>query len=165
MSPEQRFQSRQTAGLVSLASGIALLLLVLLDSAFSLPWSFPRTWYVHRTLWGAVALALCALGWYLQRQRGVGPEPWKPASAGRRFRRLIVYSRSDCHLCDDATAVLANYLEYLPRIEDVDIDEDPMLQGRFGDSVPVVEIDGEIRFRGRVDEMLLRRLIEATPPI
>jgi hypothetical protein len=27
--------------------------------------------------------------------------------------------------------------------------------------VPVVEIDGQIRFRGRIDEVLLRRLINA----
>jgi predicted thioredoxin/glutaredoxin len=68
-------------------------------------------------------------------------------------------------LCDDAKSVLAGYLEYLPRIEGVDIDSDPELQNRFGNSIPVVEIDGEVRFRGRVDEVLLRRLIEATPPI
>ena len=164
MSSDQHFR-RHSAGLFALACGIALLFLVLLDSTYSLPWSLPRTWYLHRTLWGAVALALCATGWRLQRKRRVAAGTWKPATPGRRFRRLVVYSRSECHLCDDAKAVLADYLEYLPQIEDVDIDTDLELQSRFGSSIPVVEIDCEVRFRGLVDEVLLRRLIEATPPI
>ena len=165
MTSDRHSHSRQYAGLASLACGIALLFLVLLDSAYSLPWSLPRTWYLHRPLWGAVALALCATGWHLQRQPLVGAGPWKPAAPGRRFRRLVVYSRPDCHLCDDAKAVLTDYVEYLPQIEDIDIDSDTELQSRFATSIPVVEIDGEVRFRGRVDEVLLRRLIEATPPI
>ena len=165
MSSDPHSYPRHSAGLVSLACGIALLFLVLLDSAYSLPWSLPRTWYLHRTLWGAVALALCATGWCLQRKRLVGAGTWKPATPGRRFRRLVVYSSPECHLCDDAKAVLADYLDYLPQIEDVDIDSELELQTRFGSSIPVVEIDGEVRFRGRVDEVLLRRLIEATPPI
>lgn len=165
MTSDQQSHPRQTAGLVALACGSALLFLVLLDSAYSLPWSLPRSWYLHRTLWGAAALALCAFGWRLQRHPLVGAGPWKPADPGRRFRKLIIYSRPDCHLCDDAKAILADYVEYLPEIEDVDIDSDPQLQSRFGTSIPVVEVDGEIRFRGRVDEMLLRRLIEATPPV
>jgi hypothetical protein len=43
--------------------------------------------------------------------------------------------------------------------EEVDIDLDPELKARFTDCVPVVEIEGKIRFRGRVNEVLLRRLI------
>ncbi|HEY2250620.1 MAG TPA: glutaredoxin family protein [Planctomycetaceae bacterium] len=164
MNTDHTSNSRQTAGLIALAGGSGLLLLVLLDSAYSLPWEMPATWYLHRTLWGAVALALCATGWRLQRQTHTGAGTWKPAAAGRRFTRLVVYSRPECHLCDDAKAFLADYAEYLPRIEDVDIDSDPELQTRYGESIPVVEIDGEIRFRGRVDEILLRRMIEATPP-
>jgi glutaredoxin len=165
MNTDHTSNPRQTAGLMALAGGSGLLLLVLLDSAYSLPWEMPPTWYLHRTLWGAVALALCAAGWRLQRQTHAGAGTWKPADAGRRFARLVVYSRPECHLCDDAKAVLADYAEYLPQIEDVDIDSDPELQARFGESIPVVEIDGEVRFRGRVDEILLRRMIEATPPI
>jgi glutaredoxin len=165
MTSDQPSHPRQTFGLVSLACGSALLFLVLLDSAYSLPWNMPRAWYLHRTLWGALALALCAAGWRLQRRPLAGAGSWKPLDPGRRFTRLVVYSRPDCHLCDDAKAVLADYIEYLPRIEEVDIDSDPELRSRFGTSIPVIEIDGEVRFRGRVDENLLRRLIEATPRI
>jgi glutaredoxin len=152
------------AGALALFGGITLLAAILLDAAYGLPWSMPTTWYVHRTLWGAVALAACAAGWYLQRSHIARITGWKPAAPGRRFHRLVVYSRADCHLCDDAKAVLAEYLEFLPAIEEIDIDADPELKSRFGMTVPVVEIDGQVRFQGRVDEILLRRLIEGTPP-
>jgi hypothetical protein len=41
----------------------------------------------------------------------------------------------------------------------IDIDTDPALRAEFDTCVPVVEIDGRVRFRGRVDEVLLRRLL------
>jgi hypothetical protein len=45
--------------------------------------------------------------------------------------------------------------------EEVDIDQDPELVERFTTCVPVVEIDGRIRFRGRVNAVLLHRLLQA----
>jgi glutaredoxin len=145
--------------------GISLVTLILLDALHALPWALPRTWYTHQPLWGVVGLALCAAGWILQRQERSADPAWHPTVSGRRFTRLVVYSRSECHLCDDAKAVLHGYLEFLPNMEEVDIDSDAELQARFGTSVPVIEIDGVVRFRGHVDELLLRRLIEATPPL
>ena len=69
----------------------------------------------------------------------------------------MLYTRGGCHLCDDARELLeAHYLR--PRL--VDIDGDQALRERFNDCVPVVEIDGKIRFRGRVDAVLLRRLLD-----
>jgi glutaredoxin len=41
----------------------------------------------------------------------------------------------------------------------VDIDEHPQLREQFNTCVPVVEIDGKVRFRGKVDPVLLRRLV------
>lgn len=144
--------------------GIAIWVLLLLDSAAGLPFDLPRSWYLHRTLWGALGVAAFLAGWKVQQGRSHSSE-WSPGAPGKRFRRLVVYSRAKCHLCDDAKALLADYLDYLPDIEEVDIDRDPELKTRFGTSIPVVEFDGEIRFRGRVDELLLRRLIEGTPPV
>jgi len=166
MNSEDRLISgRQSAGALAMFLGIGLWGLILLDAAYELPWNFPPTWYLHRTLWGAFGLALFGAGWALQRRRGGRDAAWKPGRPGRRFRKLVIYSRADCHLCDDAKAVLAGYLEYLPEFEEIDIDADPELKSRFDTAVPVVELDGQIRFRGRVDESLLRRLIEGTPPI
>lgn len=76
----------------------------------------------------------------------------------RRMRSfdVILYTRHGCHLCDEASAALENH-GLRPTV--VDIDADPQLVERYGQSVPVVWIDGQERFRGRVDEVLLRRLL------
>ena len=72
---------------------------------------------------------------------------------------VILYTRHGCHLCDDALALLRRHgLE--PR--EVDIDADPELRAKYNECVPVVEIDGRERFRGRVDERLLRRLLNGS---
>lgn len=73
---------------------------------------------------------------------------------------VTLYTRFGCHLCDDALALLRRH-GLSPR--EVDIDQDPQLRERYDTCVPVVEIDGRERFRGRVDELLLRRLIKAGP--
>ena len=70
--------------------------------------------------------------------------------------RVVLYSRRGCHLCDDARRLLEAH-GVAPKCVDVDLD--PQLRARFGDCVPVVEIDGRIRFRGRVERVLLRRLL------
>ena len=41
----------------------------------------------------------------------------------------------------------------------IDVDQDPALRERYDECVPVVVIDGKERFRGRIDELLLRRLL------
>ncbi len=70
--------------------------------------------------------------------------------------KVTLYTRTGCHLCDDAHAILEAH-GLSPQQVDVDADEE--LRQRFNECVPVVEIDGKIRFRGRVDPMLLRRLL------
>lgn len=69
---------------------------------------------------------------------------------------VVLYTRVGCHLCDDARRVL---VEHGLAPTSVDIDADPGLRKRFDTCVPVVEIDGRIRFRGRVEPLLLRRLL------
>jgi glutaredoxin len=163
--PSERPSAQQVAGAGLLFAGIALWLLILLDTTIELPIDMPRTWYLHRPLWGLIGLCLFGAGWRLQSSASRVSTGWSAGPSGRRFGRLIVYSRAGCHLCDETKSVLAQYLEYLPEIEEIDIDTRPELQEKYGTSIPVVEIDGEIRFRGRVDEVLLRRLIEGTQPI
>lgn len=71
---------------------------------------------------------------------------------------VVLYSREGCHLCTDAEQLLLQHGLH-PTI--VDIDQDPALQERFDTCVPVVEIDGKVRFRGRIDALLLRRIIRS----
>lgn len=70
--------------------------------------------------------------------------------------KVVIYSRSKCHLCEIAEQLLVEH-GLLPVI--VDIDTDLALVERFDACVPVVEIDGRIRFRGHVNVVLLRRLL------
>ena len=70
---------------------------------------------------------------------------------------VVVYTRQGCHLCDEAEQLLRQH-GLSPQL--VDIDADPALLERYTDCVPVVVIDGRERFRGRVNEVLLRRLLK-----
>lgn len=71
---------------------------------------------------------------------------------------VVLYTRRGCHLCDDALELLRRH-GLTPR--EVDIDADPILRAKYNECVPVVEINGRERFRGRIDERLLRRLLNA----
>jgi glutaredoxin len=77
------------------------------------------------------------------------------------MRDVVLYTRQGCHLCEEAKALLLRH-GLIPR--ELDIDADLQLQSQFTDCVPVVVLDGQIRFRGRVSEVLLRRLLEAPRP-
>ncbi|HTU27632.1 MAG TPA: glutaredoxin family protein [Pirellulales bacterium] len=69
---------------------------------------------------------------------------------------VLVYTRQGCHLCEQAEQLLRRH-GLTPRL--VDVDADPALRERYNECVPVVVIDGRERFRGRIDERLLRRLL------
>jgi len=70
----------------------------------------------------------------------------------------IIYTRNGCHLCQEAEKILKKHgLSPQP----VNIDLDSTLQQRYSQCVPVVLIDGKERFRGRVDERLLRRILRS----
>jgi glutaredoxin len=75
---------------------------------------------------------------------------------------VVVYTRGGCHLCDIAWEQLERQRQrYGFSLEAVDVDGDPELTARYGDTVPVVTINGKERFRGRVNEVLLRRLLRS----
>ena len=61
-------------------------------------------------------------------------------------RRVRLYARPDCHLCDEARSGLqrlrADGLGF--ELEEVDIERDEELHSRFLERIPVVELDGEI---------------------
>jgi uncharacterized membrane protein/glutaredoxin len=52
-----------------------------------------------------------------------------------------MYSRSECHLCEQAKEHLAELqLEYPHELVEIDIDNDPALVSKYGVEIPVVEI-------------------------
>ena len=85
-------------------------------------------------------------------RRGLADRPGRrPASSGRDctegqpIRRLTLYHRVDCGLCERMLAELS-LLEsrYTFALERIDIDEEPGLSARFNAKVPVLAVDGEI---------------------
>jgi glutaredoxin len=150
-------------GLILLLSGIALLGIEFLHRTTGLPFWVPQGWYTSRVLRMGLGIGLIIASWRVQRPQQLDSR-WSPAKPGVRFSEVILYSREGCHLCDDARDMLFKYADHFPTIHVVNIDEHPDLVEQFDTCVPVVECDGKLRFRGRVDEVLLRRLIEGTPP-
>lgn len=71
---------------------------------------------------------------------------------------VLVYTRQGCHLCDQAADLIR---DRGVEAELIDIDLHPELQEKYTACVPVVVIDGRVRFRGRVNPVLLQRIIDA----
>ena len=75
--------------------------------------------------------------------------------------RFVLYQRDDCHLCDLALALLAQVR--LPDFESVFIDDDPDLESRYGERVPVLRDAGNGReLAWPFDVAGLRTWIDAT---
>jgi glutaredoxin len=77
---------------------------------------------------------------------------------------VLMYTRQGCHLCEEAWQQLeAARRRYGFALAQADVDADPQLQRDYGDCVPVVVINGQVRFRGIINPVLLRRLLESEP--
>jgi len=70
-----------------------------------------------------------------------------------RVRRLTLYGRPGCHLCDDARVVLERVGE---PFDEVDITIDDALHARYLERIPVVVLDGVELYDFFVDEPDLR---------
>jgi glutaredoxin len=78
--------------------------------------------------------------------------------------RVTLYSRPGCHLCDVAREVVARVCADLgEEYDDVSVDDDPQLQARFGEEIPVTFVDGRQHDFWRVDERRLRAALGAGP--
>lgn len=151
-------------GTAAVYLGVAILIVAVCEKFGGGVPGLPRFWYVNRVIWVGLGLFLIPAGIVLQAWHQPHLPVWRASRPGRRFRRIRVYSREGCHLCDEAIELLEQpqYGGYLPSVEIVDIAGQPDLESQFGLLIPVVEFDGRIRFKGRINETLLRRLIEGT---
>ena len=76
--------------------------------------------------------------------------------------RITLYTRTGCHLCDQARAVIEQVCAELDEeYAEVDIDTDPDLVARFTDEVPVTFVDGRQHDFWRVDPARLREALTA----
>ncbi|MEE6273919.1 glutaredoxin family protein [Georgenia wangjunii] len=77
--------------------------------------------------------------------------------------RAVLYGRAGCHLCDEARALLAAECARAGvSWREVDVDSDAALRERYGELVPVVEVDGVQQGYWRIDGARLRSAL--APP-
>jgi len=81
-------------------------------------------------------------------------------------REVILYTRVECGLCDDASRILRPLQRQLGfTLREVDIDRDDTLRARFDAIIPVVELDGHVLlsapFTGDELEEALRNQLRA----
>lgn len=78
--------------------------------------------------------------------------------------RVEMYCKRDCDCCERAFAVLAKYAyDFDLDITCTDITDDAEKMKKYGGQIPVVFFDGKLRFKGKVNEVLLRRLLVNVP--
>ncbi len=62
------------------------------------------------------------------------------------MRTIRLFSKTDCHLCDEAKALLDGLARREPfKVEVVDVERDPVWRSLLAEHVPVVDVGGEIR--------------------
>ncbi|MCG8606673.1 glutaredoxin family protein [bacterium] len=72
--------------------------------------------------------------------------------------RVEIYSKPDCHLCDDAKALLNKARKSYPfEMIETDISEDDALFQEYKEQIPVVFINGRKAFKFKVDEDVFRK--------
>ena len=86
---------------------------------------------------------------------------WAGNAEAPRGRDVTVFTRQGCCLCDEAIAMLRRH-GLSPQLIDIDnaSEGDENLRQMYDHCVPVVSINGKIRFRGRLNEVLLRRILD-----
>jgi glutaredoxin len=77
---------------------------------------------------------------------------------------MRLYSRPGCHLCDEMKVIVEALVgDFGVVLEEVDITKDPELESRYGQEIPVLEINGRKAFKYRLTERELRRRLRAEP--
>jgi glutaredoxin len=75
-------------------------------------------------------------------------------------RRLVLYGKPGCHLCEEARETVAAVRARVSfELEEVDVSTDPDLHREYGERIPVLALDGDELFEFHVDaDELARRL-------
>ena len=76
------------------------------------------------------------------------------------MKEVVLYSKPDCCLCDEAVKVLDKVQKKFPFVlKKIDIRTDRDLYDQFKDEIPVVFVQSKKAFRYRIDESKLIRLL------
>jgi len=75
---------------------------------------------------------------------------------------VVVYSRPECHLCEEAIAkIVALHGEgYRFNLHEVDIESAELLLRRYLEKIPVVEVDGIVVSELLLDEAAVRARLD-----
>jgi thiol-disulfide isomerase/thioredoxin len=77
-------------------------------------------------------------------------------------RDVVLYTRKECGLCDEAAAMLCHLSRDLRfTVTAIDIDEDPQALADYNDVIPVIAVGGRIVSQAPVDEVALREALSA----
>lgn len=75
---------------------------------------------------------------------------------------VVLIGKPDCHLCDEARAVVARVCaQYAIGWREESILDDPALADEFAEQIPVLQIDGRTFDFWRIDEARLRERLSA----
>jgi len=151
-------------GSALLVAAVGALVLCLFAQSDQLPAGLLRIWGRMPGMFWTATFGLFGTGLAVLWSSGHASTEWRPRHGGRRFESAVLYTKHDCPLCDDARFLLQMYRRWLPPLREIDIEIHPDFHDAFCKCVPVLELDDEIRFRGRINETLLQRLLEGTPP-
>ena len=73
--------------------------------------------------------------------------------------KVVIYSRVNCHLCEEAEKSVREVLTEIPfELEVIAINGDQELEKRYSEEVPVITINGDVHDYYKVDK---RRLLKA----
>jgi hypothetical protein len=80
--------------------------------------------------------------------------------------RLTLIGKPECHLCDDARAVITSVVAELRpgasiALDELSILDDDVLNARYWDEIPVVLINDQVHTIWRVDAQRLRTALES----
>ena len=77
-------------------------------------------------------------------------------------KRVVLYGKVDCHLCDEMKAIVCEVQREIPfALQIVDLTEDSALASAYQAEIPVLMIDGRKAFKYRLDAAALRRRLLA----
>jgi glutaredoxin len=71
-----------------------------------------------------------------------------------------LFSKTDCHLCQEVLSLLQRVQREVPfRLSEKKLEPGEELYELFKEKVPVILINGEEAFHGRVDEKAFRKIL------
>ena len=76
--------------------------------------------------------------------------------------KVVIYSRANCHLCEEAEKNVREVLEEIHfGLEVIDINGDQELERLYGEEVPVITINGDVHDYYKVDKQRLLKALRA----